>query len=90
MPRDPREAFNAPGEPPRREIATAAEVEALKNQRAAPEPALSLEPPDIARFRDDYDRQRRNERRIAYLEARLSVASGDVRRQVGRAMGRER
>ncbi len=87
---DRRGLFNAQQNLPERDIVTSAELKTLKDLREEPEPALTLEPQSVARFRADYELHRLRERRIAYLEARLHVADVGMRRDMDKAFDPER
>lgn len=90
MTEERKDMFNKSGLHQDRGVATKAEIKALESLREEPEPALTLEPENVARFRVDYEMQRWRERRIAYLEARLDVAQVGMRREVKKVFDPER
>lgn len=75
---------------PQRQIATKSERDALVALRKKPQHDLTLEPDGAVRRRTDYDAERWRERRIQYLETRLSKASHRLNKDAERAFRHER
>ncbi len=69
-------------------IATRAESEMLKSARSRPEPQLTLEPGGNLQYQVNYDMQRMRERRIAFIDNRLAMASEQLQRDHKRPMTR--
>ncbi|WP_370172990.1 MULTISPECIES: hypothetical protein [Hyphomonas] len=66
------------------------EANHLKNARKPPEAALTLEPGGSMAFRNAYDAERLRERRIAYIEQRLTIASACMNRDRSDSLSQKR
>jgi len=66
------------------------EADHLKGQRKPPETHLTLEPDGGMQFRHNYDMERMRERRIAYIEQRLTMASACMNRDRSDALSQKR
>lgn len=66
------------------------EADHLKSQRKPLESHLTLEPGGSAQFRNNYDIERMRERRIAYIEQRLTMASACMNRDRSDALSKKR
>lgn len=70
-------------------IATKSEAEFLKGNRRPPDPELTLTPGGGVQFQVDYDMHRMRERRIAFIENRLKMASAGMNRARSKAISHE-